>query len=92
MEIYKILNYDDNSNEFDFIVSEEPVRNYTLMKDGEIVMQAEDNGDGMNFTKKLGKEFDYSGLDDLHLFLNLVEHFDDRLFETYNVMQKVTTV
>jgi len=64
---------------------------YTLI-DGndEILYTAEDDEDGIRFEKKIGKNFAYHEIAELHLFLNLIQQFDDTLTDTYEVYQKVT--
>jgi len=74
-------------------VSENPVRNYRLMdKDGEDVFYAEDNEEGFKFKKGLGKDFDYLQISDLKLFLDLINHFDDKLFDNFEVFELVATL
>lgn len=92
MQIYKILS-SDKLSEYTFIVSENPVRNYRLTDDeGNDVFYAEDDGDGVKFKKNLGKEFDYIGISDLKLFLDLINQFDNKLFDNFEVFELVATL
>jgi hypothetical protein len=61
-------------------------------KDGEDVLYAEDNEEGFKFKKGLGKDFDYLAFADLKLFLDLINHFDDKLFDNFEVLELVTTL
>ena len=92
MQIYKILS-SDKLSEYTFIVSDIPVRNYRLIdSDNKDVFYAEDNEDGINFNKKLGKDFNYIDISDLKLFLDLIDYFDSGVFETFKVYQQVTVL
>lgn len=92
MQIYKILS-SDKLSEYTFIVSTSPVRNYRLIdKDGEDILYAEDNEEGIKFKKNLGKEFDYIGISDVKLFLDLINYFDKNIFDNFEVFELVTTL
>lgn len=92
MQIYKILS-SDKLSEYTFIVSDFPIRNYRLKnKDDEHVFYAEDTEEGIMFKNKLGKEFNYLQISDLKLFLDLINYFDEGLFESFQVYQKITTL
>ena len=90
MKTYKVLSPNENIvltfTENDLI--------YTLSKqefDGEetILLQAKETGDGFIFKDKIGKELDYSDMDYLRLFLNLIEKLDDSLFESYILTEPI---
>lgn len=92
MEIYKILSSDDGKTKYTFIVSDIPVRNYRLLEDDTEIFYAEDDENTFKFKKKLKQEFQYYELEDLYLFLKLVDYFDSGMFESYDVVQKLTKV
>jgi len=92
MEIYKILSSDDGKTKYTFIVSDVPVRNYKLFEDNTEIFYAEDDENTFKFKKRLKQEFEYYELEDLYLFLKLVDYFDSNMFETYDVVQKLTKV
>jgi len=92
MQIYKILS-SDKLSEYTFIVSDNPVRNYRLIdKDDEDVFYAEDYGDGIRFKKNINKDFDYLQISDLKLFLDLIDQFDNNLFDHYEVFELIATL
>lgn len=92
MQIYKILS-SDKLSEYTFIVSDAPIRNYRLIdKDDEDVFYAEDNGDGIKFKKNIGKDFDYIGISDLRLFLDLIDQFDNNMFDHFEVFELIATL
>ena len=92
MEIYKILSSDDGNTKYTFIVSDVPVRNYRLLEGDTEIFYAEDDENTFKFKKKLKQDFEYYELEDLHLFLKLVDYFDSGMFESYDVVQKLTKV
>lgn len=93
MQIYKILSSDEHNTTYRFIKETFPTVKYTLMdSEGETLYTAEDDEDGIRFEKKIGKNFAYHEIAELHLFLNLIQQFDDTLTDTYDVYQKVTTI
>jgi hypothetical protein len=70
-----------------------PMKSYTLYDENdEVLYYAEDDEDGIKFDKKIGKSFEYHEISDLHLFLNLIQQFDEGLKDTFNVYEKVTTL
>jgi len=92
MQIYKILS-SDKLSEYTFIVSDAPVRNYRLIdNDDEDIFYAEDDGNGIKFKKNLGKEFDYIGISDVKLFLDLINKFDNKLFDNFEVFELIATI
>lgn len=92
MQIYKILSFDKLS-EYTFIVSNNPIRNYTLIdKDDNDVFYAEDDEEGIVFKKKIPNKFNYAEIGELKLFLDLIDHFDSNLFEHFDVFEKVTVL
>ena len=91
MQIYKILS-SDKLSDYTFIVSDAPVRNYRLTEDDEDVFYAEDDGNGIKFKKNLGKEFDYIGISDVKLFLDLINKFDNKLFDNFEVFELIATI
>ena len=91
MQIYKILS-SDKLSDYTFIVSDAPVRNYRLIEDDEDVFYAEDDGNGIKFKKNLGKDFDYIGISDVKLFLDLINQFDNKLFDNYEVFELIATI
>ena len=93
MQIYKILS-SDKLSEYTFIVSENPIRNYRLIdtEDDKDIFYAEDDGNGVKFKKNLGKDFDYIGISDLKLFLDLINKFDNKLFDNFEVYELIATL
>jgi hypothetical protein len=93
MQIYKILSSDEHNTTYKFIKEIFPTVTYTLIDaNDEVLYTAEDDEDNIKFDKKIGKSFEYHEIADLHLFLNLIQQFDDTLTDTYEVYQKVTTL
>lgn len=69
------------------------MKSYTLYDENdEVLYYAEDDEDGIKFDKKIGKSFEYHEIADLHLFLNLIQQFDEGLKDTFNVYEKITTL
>ena len=90
MTTYKVLSPNENTiltfTENDLI--------YTLSKqefDGTetILFQAKETGDGFIFKDKIGKELDYSDMDYLRLFLNLIQKLDENIFESYILTEAI---
>jgi len=93
MKSYTILSSDEFKTTYKFLVVDFPMRNYTLYDENEEVLYyAEDDGDGIRFDKKIGKNFDYAEISELQLFLNLIHKFDEGLKDTFNVFEKITTL
>ncbi len=89
MKTYKII-----SQVNDILTFTENDLTYTLSIDGAKgdpveILQATDTGNGIKFTNKFDKELDYSQVDYLRLFLNLIEQEDKSLFESYIVTEPV---
>ena len=92
MQIYKILS-SDKLSEYTFIVSDAPIRNYRLIdKDDEEIFYAEDNEEGIKFKKNISKDFDYLQISDLKLFLDLIDQFDNNVFDHYEVFELIATL
>jgi hypothetical protein len=67
---------------------------YTLSKqefDGTetVLLEAKETGDGFIFKDKIGKELDYSDMDYLRLFLNLIQKLDENIFESYILTEAI---
>lgn len=93
MKSYTILCSDEFKTTYRFLIVDFPTRNYTLYDENdEVLYYAEDDGDGVKFDKKIGKSFEYHEIADLHLFLNLIQQFDEGLKDTFNVYEKITTL
>jgi len=85
---------DELKTTYTFVKAEIPsVTTYALYLDetGEILFTAENHGNGIEFGKKLGKNFDYSGIADLSLFLNLIQKFDV-ISDEFEVYEKIATL
>jgi hypothetical protein len=48
----------------------------TWTNPGEFIIRAKDDGDGFTFSRKLGKELDYSELIEIKILLNLIARMD----------------
>ena len=90
MTTYKVLSPNENTiltfTENDLI--------YTLSKqefDGTetVLLEAKETGDGFIFKDKIGKELDYSDMDYLRLFLNLIQKLDENIFESYILTEAI---
>lgn len=53
------------------------------------IFEAEDTGNGLMFTESIGKALEYSTVDYLRLFLNLIEQEDKSLFESYIITEPI---
>jgi len=92
---YKILCSDELKTTYTFVKAEIPsVTTYALYLDetGGILFTAENHGNGIEFDKKIGKNFEYHEIAELQLFLNLIHKFDDGLTDTFDVFEKITTL
>lgn len=90
---YKILSSDEHGTQYSLIVTKFGVTTYTLLDENDDVLYtAEDDEDGIKFEKKIGKNFAYHEFAELSLFLNLINHFDTSVVDTYEVYEKVTTL
>jgi hypothetical protein len=89
MKTYKILNSDNGV--LTFTEDDLTYCLYLEYSDDEPlkIFEAEDTGHGLLFNEKFGKELDYSTIDYLRLFLNLIEREDKSLFESYIVTEPV---
>lgn len=91
---YKILCSDELNTTYTFIKEELPsLTLYSLILDesNELLFTAENYGNGIKFEKKLGKDFDYSEIADLTLFLNLIQKFD-AISDEFEVYEKIATL
>lgn len=93
MKIYKILNSEDDSI-LTFTIDGDKYKlsvNYTddLSVD---LLEAEDNGDGLMFKDEINHEMDYADADYMRLFLNLIQKFDRKLFDSYVILEPIGQV
>ena len=89
MKTYKILSSEDRVLTFtedDLIYTL-----YVTNEDGEniTIIKAIDNGDGFHFIDNVPNNMDYSYIDYMRLFLNLIGKMDDSLFESYVITEPI---
>jgi len=90
MKTYKVL----SPNEGTVLTFTENDLIYTLTKhefDGKqtVLFKAKETGNGFIFENKIEKELDYSDMDYLRLFLNLIQKLDENIFESYILTEPI---
>ena len=62
---------------------------YEMKYRDEVLYYATDTEEGFKFSKNIGKELDYFYLDALRMFLEMIGKCDGKIYEKYDVYQKV---
>ena len=90
MKTYKILNSED-SGILTFTIDGNKYKlsvQYTDELTLDLV-EAEDTENGLVFTDEINKDMDYAEADYLRLFLNLISRFDNKLFDSYIILEPI---
>lgn len=89
MKTYKLISQVNDiltftENDLIYTLSIEP-----SVGDSIVIFEAKDTGNGLIFTNRISKALEYSDVDYLRLFLNLIEQEDKSLFESYIVTEPI---
>jgi hypothetical protein len=89
MKTWKILSSEDRV--LTFTENDLVYTLFTTDEDGDeiTIIKAVDNGDGFHFIDNVPNNMDYSYIDYMHLFLNLIGKMDDSLFESYVITEPI---
>lgn len=87
MRTYKILNSDDKV--LTFTVNDNVYTLYGCDEAQTIILQAVDDENGFTFMDDLYATMDYADIDYMHLFLNLIGRIDNKLYDSYIMMEPV---
>ena len=99
MKTYNIYCADEHTFEYVFTeCTQFEEKHYELRRSGadhwtephEVLLKAIDTGNEFKIEEKIGKTLDYSQFSELRLFLNLINHTDEGLMGTYQVIDAST--
>lgn len=87
MKTYKILNSEDRA--LTFTVSGSVYTLYDCNEAQTIILQAIDNENGFTFMDEISSDMGYHDIDYMHLFLNLIGRIDNKLYDSYIMLEPV---